>query len=81
MTTATPLSQANYGDRELANAKYKRHVSSDERTDGGPGFWLICDRPFDQAATDMLRSATQACKPVPSVIGNARRRRTLATAP
>jgi hypothetical protein len=28
----------------LANAKFKHYVSSVERTDGGPGYWEICDR-------------------------------------
>lgn len=54
-------------DMLVANAKYKQYLTT---PDGG--FWLICNRPFEEAATDMLRSAIRACKPVPSVLGSKR---------
>lgn len=57
----------------VAKAKYKRWLSSEERKDGGPGFWIISQRPFDEVATDLMRSALRACKPTPSVLGNTRR--------
>lgn len=53
--------------KALAAAKHKCFVESYERTDGGPGYWSVCDRPIADAATDMLRSALHACKPVPRV--------------
>lgn len=62
-----------YLNSVLAAAKYKYFVSSEERGDGGPGYWSVCDRSFAEAATDMLRSAIRACKPVPSILGNQRR--------
>lgn len=56
----------------VAKAKYKRWLSSEERKDGGPGFWIISQRPFDEVATDLMRSAMRACKPTPTVLANKR---------
>lgn len=64
---------------------YCRYIASNMRSDGGCGFWLTCDRPFEEAATDLFRDALHACKPVPSVYGNRGRfsklKRAIATVP
>jgi hypothetical protein len=59
-------------DTLVVSAHFKHYIST---SDGG--FWLICNRPFQEAATDMLRSAIRACKPVPTVLG--RRRNAIAS--
>jgi hypothetical protein len=51
----------------LADAKYRRWVSSEMRASGGRGFWLTCDRPFSEAATDLFLDAIRSNKPVPTV--------------
>lgn len=51
-------------DTILANAKHKRFLTTGE----GRGFWMVCDRPFADAATDMLRDAIRSNKHVPSVL-------------
>jgi len=51
-------------DTLVAEAKYKRHIT----TTSGHSLWLVCDRPFADAATDILRDAIHSCKPVPSVL-------------
>lgn len=58
---------------QLPQPKYQHFISSEERTDGGPGFLLVSDRPFAEVATDMLRSAIQIAKGAPSVLGHNRR--------
>lgn len=51
----------------FTDAKYRRWVSSEMRASGGPGFWLTCDRPFSEAATDLFLDAIRSNKPVPTV--------------
>lgn len=50
-------------DTLLANAKYKRYI-----TTASGGFWMVCDRPFGDAAVDIWRDAIRVSNAVPSVL-------------
>lgn len=52
---------------------FRQFISTEMRTDNGPGFWLTSDRPFADVATDYTRAAYRSIKPVPSVRGTVRR--------
>lgn len=69
------MKQSPPSDR-VAQAKFKRRIESNQRACAGSGFWLISNRPFDEAATDLFCAAIKANKPTPSVLGNNRHKTT-----
>lgn len=60
----------------VSGAKYRRWIASEMRNDGGRGFWLTCNRPFSEAATDLFMDAMRSNKPAPDL--RRRQRPTLA---
>lgn len=65
---------SDHASEIVAQAKHKRFIASAERKDGGPGFWIVSNRPFDEVATELIRSALRACKPAPTVLGSPQRK-------
>lgn len=63
------MTSASLRDTMLANASHRRPLALPT----GRTIPMVCDRPFAEAATDLLRSAIRACKPVPSVLGSQQR--------
>lgn len=67
MSKVKQFAEPKHLNKVLAEAKFKRFVPSSERASGGAGYWAISDVPFEQAATELFRSAIRACKPAPVI--------------
>jgi hypothetical protein len=63
----------NSAKLDVPDFPYKHFISSEERSDGLPGFWLCCERPFAEVATEIWRDALSISMTVPSVLGDINR--------
>jgi hypothetical protein len=63
----------NSAKLDVPNFPYQEFISSEMRSDGLPGFWLCCERPFEEVAIEIWRDALSISMTVPSVLGDINR--------